>query len=320
MILKYQKLDFILRTLEPIRLPPYKGSTFRGGFGNAFKRVVCVFRNKECRDCPIIKECSYAYIFETPAPEVSGVFNMEKYETIPHPFIIEPPEETRTDYETGSEISFGLVLIGKAIDYLSYFIMAFEYLGQIGIGQGRGKYKLVRVEMDGNLVYEGDGRVLNPGLFKTIEIPEKDLSTHDFAEDNPERELILKLITPVRIKYQREFISKLEFHVLITNLLRRFALLNFYHGDNKIPEWNHKKLIEMSKAIQIEKNEASWVDWERYSHRQKVKMKLGGLIGRVIYKGHMAEFMPLLKAGEIFHVGKGTSFGLGKYRIINENG
>ena len=34
----------------------------------------------------------------------------------------------------------GLVLIGKAMDALPYFVYAFMHLGQIGLGKGRGKF------------------------------------------------------------------------------------------------------------------------------------------------------------------------------------
>lgn len=43
---------------------------------------------------------------------------------------------------------------------------------------------------------------------------------------------------------------------------------------------------------------------------------MGGFVGEIIFEGEIEPFMPLLKAGEILHVGKGTSFGLGKYRIL----
>ena len=36
------------------------------------------------------------------------------------------------------EISVGLTLIGRATDYLPYFIYALDELGRIGIGKGRG--------------------------------------------------------------------------------------------------------------------------------------------------------------------------------------
>ena len=63
---------------------------------------------------------------------------MRKYERAPHPFVIDPPLETRRFYGVGDLLSLGLTLIGRAIEYLSYFIYAFEPMGtNRGIGKGR---------------------------------------------------------------------------------------------------------------------------------------------------------------------------------------
>ena len=45
-------------------------------------------------------------------------------------------------------------------------------------------------------------------------------------------------------------------------------------------------------------------------------MSLGGATGTVSYEGDISDFMLLLRLGEYVHVGKGTSFGLGKYEIL----
>jgi CRISPR/Cas system endoribonuclease Cas6 (RAMP superfamily) len=44
-------------------------------------------------------------------------------------------------------------------------------------------------------------------------------------------------------------------------------------------------------------------------------MKFGGLIGSITYEGKFDKFLPLLKLGEFIHIGKNTTFGLGKYKI-----
>jgi CRISPR/Cas system endoribonuclease Cas6 (RAMP superfamily) len=46
-------------------------------------------------------------------------------------------------------------------------------------------------------------------------------------------------------------------------------------------------------------------------------MKMGGFIGSITFRGNLEQFLPYLVLGEYIHVGKGTSFGLGKYRILN---
>lgn len=70
---------------------------------------------------------------------------MRKYEAAPHPFVIEPPLERKRGYKPGEGITFGLTLVGRAIDYLPYFIYTFNELGKTGLGKGRGKFELKAV-------------------------------------------------------------------------------------------------------------------------------------------------------------------------------
>ncbi|MBI5601970.1 MAG: hypothetical protein HY879_01300, partial [Deltaproteobacteria bacterium] len=49
--------QFLLQARDPLVLPAYKGSTLRGGFGHAFKRVVCALRNQDCPDCLLKEKC-----------------------------------------------------------------------------------------------------------------------------------------------------------------------------------------------------------------------------------------------------------------------
>src|SRR5205085_3475582 len=103
---------------------------------------------------------------------------------------------------------------------------------------------------------------------------------------------------------------------LIRNLLRRVSLLMAVHGQSRL-ELDYKGLIARAVGVGIGAAALSWHDWQRYSNRQETKMTLGGFVGEIEYRGEaLAEFLPLLVAGEILHVGTGTSFGLGKYEIV----
>ena len=45
-------------------------------------------------------------------------------------------------------------------------------------------------------------------------------------------------------------------------------------------------------------------------------MNLGGFAGEIEYEGDgIDEFLPLIAAGELLHMGSNTSFGLGMYEI-----
>jgi CRISPR/Cas system endoribonuclease Cas6 (RAMP superfamily) len=103
----------------------------------------------------------------------------------------------------------------------------------------------------------------------------------------------------------------------IRNLLRRLSLLYYFHCGGDPSEWDFKGIIEKAKEIKVIKKGLRWYDWERYSGRQDTRMKMGGFVGEITFGGDIRPFMPLIRAGEVLHVGKGTAFGLGKYKIMD---
>lgn len=132
-----------LKAKTTLHLPAYKGSALRGGFGQVFRRIACLGAELGFGECLLGARCPYHYIFETPPPAGSAV--LDKVPTAPQPFVLEPPLETKRVYEPGEELVFHLVLIGKALDYLPYFIYAFDELGRVGLGRGKGAYTLETV-------------------------------------------------------------------------------------------------------------------------------------------------------------------------------
>jgi hypothetical protein len=329
---RFARFRFELEAESDIHLPVYKGSALRGGFGHAFRKSACIAKGQECPDCILRAQCAYAYIFETPPPADTVI--MRKYPHAPHPFVIEPPLEPKRHYSPGESLGFELVLIGKGMDYFPYFVYAFEELGKIGLGKGKGGYALRQAYEVNNgkpaLVYDGAKRQLKgkleaqtlAGLTEeplTLPSPARGEGTpHPNPLPQGERDaLILRFLTPVRIVFEESLAPSLEFHVLIRNLLRRLSTLSYFHC-GKALELDFKGFITKAQEVQIEKTRLKWHDWERYSNRQETKMKMGGLIGEVVYRGPWREFLPFLLLGEEVHVGKGTTFGLGKYRIQRE--
>ncbi len=95
------------------------------------------------------------------------------------------------------------------------------------------------------------------------------------------------------------------------------SALCYFHSSHKL-ELDFKGMIERAEAVKTVRKDLVWVDWERYSSRQDARMKLGGFTGMIEFEGDLTEFMPYLRVGEIVHIGKATSFGLGKFRIEAE--
>ena len=307
-----KQFNFNITAKEPLILPAYKGSTFRGGFGYAFKRVVCAIKDKECPDCLLKEKCIYSYVFETPPPSDTKI--MRKYKSAPHPFVIEPPDERRRGYKPGDEINFGLTLIGRSIDYLPYFVYTFDELGKLGIGKGKAKYELKEVRCEGKQIYNAETKTL-----KAFEAASLDVGIPTLEKGGKggffNKQLTLNFLTPTRILFDGHLTLDLEFHILIRNLLRRLSLLYYFHCNGDSSKWDFKGIIEQSKEIKVKEKNLKWYEWERYSGRQETRLKMGGFVGEITFEGDIEPFMPFIKAGEVLHVGKGTGFGLGKYCI-----
>jgi hypothetical protein len=62
----YLLLTFRLQARESVVLPPFLGSTLRGAFGAALKKVFCFVPHGECGRCWFYEACPYQYIFESP--------------------------------------------------------------------------------------------------------------------------------------------------------------------------------------------------------------------------------------------------------------
>lgn len=305
---------FYLSPIEALYLPGYLGSILRGGLGIALKRMSCVERNKNCDDCILKEKCAYACLFESPRSTEAEVSREASYD--PHPFIIEPPLEVKQVYLPQDELLFHLILIGKGISYLPYFILAFEELGRFGIGKMRGKYLLERVESVRNC--DSPGEMIYDSQSKTLR---GEFQSKDFAKMLKEVEALnpqqvsLLFLTPTRIKHQGRFTTKINFEILLRNLLRRLSWLSeLYCGEKWDIDYDGLLSVARDK-VHTTYSSLNWYDWERYSRRQNARLKMGGFVGEITFEGELAEFLPFIKLGEYLHIGKGTAYGLGKYKI-----
>jgi len=140
------------------------------------------------------------------------------------------------------------------------------------------------------------------------------LTTH--AATFPTDRITLNFLTPTRLKNKKKWVfNRPPFDVLIRTLLSRISSLSYFHCGEEM-EADFRGLIDRAAAVKITASETRWEDWERFSGRQKQRIKMGGLMGRVTYEGDLQDYLPLLALGELVHVGKGTVFGNGQYEII----
>ncbi|SPD73008.1 conserved hypothetical protein [uncultured Desulfobacterium sp.] len=306
----YGKYTFKCNFESDAFLPPYKGSTFRGVFGHALKRVVCALKRQECEECLLKGRCIYTLVFET-----KHALNSPKgfrLSAPPHPFVIVPPLTEETRFKSGSSFDFDLLLFGEVNHSIAYFIYAFDQIGKTGIGKrvnGKGgRFRLRQAEKGADIIYSDADR-----LIKANDPEEISLSPANQDDDSVSR-VKISLVTPLRLKSDNRLKADLPFHILVRAMLRRISsLFAFYDGGE--PALDYRGMVERAKQVRIVDENLSWCDWRRYSHRQDQAMLMGGMAGSVTYEGQLGEYLPLMEISEKLHLGKQTAFGLGKVQV-----
>jgi hypothetical protein len=306
--LPYLRLAVTLRAEEPARLPPYHGSMLRGAFGHALRRSVCVMGPAQpCESCQLRRACVYTRLFETfvegePPPFLRGIRHAAR------PYVFEP-RGGAGPLEPGEPLGFDLLLLGQAVDLQPYVILALERMAQSGLGAGRARFSLARIEA---VPPAGPPQALFADGKAAAEPAAASLPERDGLPAGP---LALRFTTPLRVKTRDHLTDHPSFRDLAFNMLRRVLELAHAHVPGTVVDWSFRPLLERAAAVRIVAADLRWHDWERFSHRQNTAMKLGGVVGTLTVDGDLAPFALLLRTAEVVHVGKGATFGLGKLEL-----
>jgi len=304
-----ERLRFVLEALEPIRLPPYAGSAWRGLLGYGLRRTACVTRQPVCDGCLLRHICVYSTCFESPAePQSDG-----RYRALPHPFVLEPDLHAGRDIPAGTRMRFGLTLLGLFAAHGPYFIHAVRLAGEHGLGREGRRFRLLALEReacvgagDWEAIYDTESGEYHPRSAPFPAIPAW-----------PGGSLRLTLETPLRIKRRGRFVGAADFTPgeLLRQLGMRVGhLTRLYSGDGGGLDWS--TLFPQADRVDLREADLRWHEWTRYSSRQGTLMQMGGLLGSIRLDGDgLAAFWPALWLGQWLHIGKGTSFGLGGYRV-----
>lgn len=293
----YKKFNFELSLHDETAVSRFPAATIRGGFGITLRKLVCPTIDVQCSGCLLRHSCVYCYLFETTPHPASP--RLKQYKTLPHPF-------TLWCDQSGSTLKIELVLIGKAVQYLPYFIYTLKKLGQQGLGRERITYTLLKVAA-GELVVYRDGCDDVSMTFST-----------DYIECRSGEDLqgscTLDFYTPVLLRKDGRFVKGYDNYSFFSTLLRRITSLYTIHcdGDNfddckpLLNRWTSE--ITATPAMKLIQN-------RRFSTRQNRHIDYDGFTGTVALTGNIGLFMPFLKTGELLAVGKNTAFGFGRYRI-----
>ncbi len=304
--------EVTVRFLEQAVVPPYEGSMIRGAFGRAFKHSCCPFPHNGS-GCPLGDKCPYGYVFETSPPE--GARDFARNQEVPRPYVFEPPEDTKMEYAPGERMRFGFTVVGRAAEYMPYFIFAFSKMGEEGVGRLKARYELEQVTAQNPLVGTRE-EVFDGEVAKNRRLPVSWEDARGAASGLDGERLSLEFLTPTFVKFRGEVSPEAPpFAALVQALLIRIPMLSAVHCGEVWRE-DFRSMVERAREVETVRDETTWVSFRRYSSYRKKSEALEGIAGGVEYAGPIEEFLPLLCMGQLTHLGKRAVFGLGRYRMV----
>jgi len=204
-----------------------------------------------------------------------------------HPF--------RFDFKLNQEkFDFSLYLFEEATEKIPYILSSLHKLfNEIGIGKDRKKLTIDTIRCNDTIVFK-ENKFIDSALPKEFQI------------DSFSSNATIEIITPLRMKYQNRLLkTKPPLEVLLQSIYNRYLEL----------KQTQRAKLPFTPSYQEKENKIFFRELTRYSNRQKTKMQLGGIMGKITYENLDRQSFELLKLGEILGVGKQTVFGLGKIEV-----
>lgn len=295
-------LKVTCRCPQTCTLGPSPGRLLRG----MLKRIVqeessCLDPKPElCARCPKADECAYLKL-------------MMEDRTKPQPYWIDldSTESWEGRIQAGSSLSFTCLVVGDRIPYLVKLEGALASEKHLTIDRNG-----IRLEID-MLEFQ---RLGQPTAW-TTEISERVAAFSADCSDT--QHMIVQLKTPTRIKHDTLILtesSDFQFPILIEAIWNRAADLATYLGSpfasgQAAPS---DLILRATHVYTIPGSDLDFFEEEAVRKRSGGSGRVertGGFKGRVTFSGNLIPFLPLLMIGEVIHIGKKTTQGLGRYLI-----
>lgn len=284
--ISYLPLKITLTALKRAELPSFLGSTLRGVIGQSLYRCD--------RD-------AYEFLYEN-GKKCGGKQDIVK------PYLIIPPEAhgIKTIVDQGETLSFEFLLLGNAVKYTSSLIAALQDVCRYGLGAQRYPFALLRVinSQDHRIVWQ-EGNYYGSGV-NDLRIPNQMLP--DVTS------VVVGLRTPLRIRRGGQLVTSISFETVIRNVTKRMVGITERYG-GWVDEEEIKRIQFLAAGVLMTKENLRLEHLERYSNRLQEKMDLSGLVGELQFEGNLDSFVPWLFAAQILHIGRNTTFGMGRIEV-----
>lgn len=315
-------LHFDVQQVDDLCMPKYSGSMLRGAFGTALRAMTCVTDLPACKACPLKTHCRFPRIFERPALMPASVQAVNPY------VLHTPPPST---YQSGDIWHFKMSIMGDAIGDNTLIIRAWQQaLAQgLGVHAPFQRARLLYVRLGETLLFDHsdiDNSDKNSGKIKALPVTHSQIDCHPSGTPASVDQLNLQFLTPFRHQQKGRIVNQaqvLDTATFLASLYNRIRLCQRHHSPD-IP-WRigyedyhafKADILQLDMTADVRPANIS-----RRSSRQQRKIHLHAMDGCIHLSdpnrsGALERLLPALRLGELLHIGKSTTLGLGQYKII----
>ncbi len=295
-------LDVHISAPYPLDFGANPGSSIRGALyealGTMYDTGASVRSRNEADENPV------AWLLRLEDDETSGG------KDVPRPIAIRPPLTP-----AACEMSFGISLYGHGQEQLPLVLSALSAMQQIGLGRGRNRFKLERIDLLDPLTYRPlpllDGCGQRLGDLRAA--PGVDAYTR-LAEMLRSDRVTVEFLTPTRIVESQKLVHTPQFKPWFQRLLERTRLISEVYTDQ--PVWvPFKMLLADAEQVTLAEDNTRWVEMWSGSQRAGAMRPTSGFAGLATYEGNVSQLLPWLVLGQALQVGKNTVKGCGWYRL-----
>jgi hypothetical protein len=287
------------RVSRPFRLPDHSGSLLRGVLGRALRKVSCPAAAPCEAACAEPSACAYARLFHPPAPEPPPRRFLRGVTRAPQPLVPLFPGAGGRELAPGDELSLGVRLLGRLKDGdTDRILAALEGVAAFELGTGAG---LVAFE----------AATLRGARDRPIGLDVAPVA----APARMRREIVFE--TPAALEQKGSLVVDLDFPAFFRAAYRRLTTLCALHGLlEDTDEEAFAELDRLAPSVTTTARRLRPLRWERHSRERDERHPMQGIVGSIVFEGPLASFSPMLRMAEATHIGKATSYGLGRIRVI----
>ena len=219
----------------------------------------------------------------------------------------------------GAQPNLELTLFGPNWRLYPWVLSGLQRALCTGLGKARAKWRIdqvLRVRPDRKLV-----RLCGSDLSRLESLEPDQIALTAGSRGTPQP-IEVKLLSPTRLIHDGRLLRRgapVPFRLLVARTLDRFSGL-YGKGASDVLRPLIRTAIEADAArVPLLADRTRWIEVKDYSARSRAELKLGGRVGHLIYGEEATRFYPILRVGEILHLGKNPTSGCGRIQVDLSN-